>query len=122
MLFRSNDKCHTQLTSTSSARMHTVGVPVKLASIVQQEDRESCAKPHVNARRLLDKSQLVRRKALQAMDALSKHAPQSSGSLHALSAAKKLLDAAMPHLLALVSAPPDSPLAADGASQVTHTK
>ena len=78
-------------------------------------------KPHVSVRRLLDKSQLVRRKALQAVDALSKRAPQSSGSLHALSAARSLLDAAMPRLLALILAPPDSPLALDGNPQVTHT-
>ena len=63
----------------------------------------------------------MRRKALQAVDALSKRALQSSGSPHALSAARSLLGAAMPHLLALILAPPDSPLATSGKTQVHDT-
>ncbi|KAK9826450.1 hypothetical protein WJX81_008142 [Elliptochloris bilobata] len=65
--------------------------------------------------RLVDKSQLVRRKALQAVDALSKHAPHTDGP--ALEAARHLVNALLPNLLAVVSAPPDTTLASDNARQ-----
>ena len=75
-----------------------------------------------DAHRLLDKSQLVRRKALQALDALCKHAPQSDSSLHAVLAARSLLHAALSNLLAILLAPPASTLASDGAWQVRKGK
>ena len=61
----------------------------------------------------------MRRKALQAVVALCKHAPHGPHPPHAAAAAKQLADAVLPHLLAHLSAPPDSPLAQDDARQVS---
>ena len=117
---------HYQCETFSLARPHACIACLVLGfHILKQAGRDhlmisfhSATQPHMAAHRLLDKSQLVRRKALQALDALSKRAPQADSSLHAVSAARSLLDAALPHLMAIVSAPPDSPLASDGAWQV----
>lgn len=67
----------------------------------------------------MEKSQLVRRKALQALAALCDHAPLGDEAGHAVQAAKQLVNAVWPHLLAYLSAPPDSPLASEEARQVS---
>ncbi len=57
------------------------------------------------AYRLSEASQLVRNKALQALAQLCEHMPEAGSAPHAFKAAKTLLEAALPHLLALLSAP-----------------
>jgi len=47
----------------------------------------------------------VRNKALQALAQLCEHMPQAGSAPHAVKAAKTLLEAVLPHLLALLSAP-----------------